>query len=113
MPRSILLKSAIVGVLLESGRPMTIAEIRRSILAVRPLDRFTGELTPKRLSDALGYCTRRGLLRRPRRGVYEAIPEAMGRTTRWRYRRWERRFDAVASYGAAPARPPEDDDVPA
>lgn len=88
-----MVKAAVVGVLLNEGRPMSIAQVRAAVLDVRPIELLVGELTPKRLSDALRYYSSRGIVRRVGRGVYVAVPTGLSRTTAWRYRRWERRFD--------------------
>jgi hypothetical protein len=90
----VLVKSAVIGTLLSAGRPMSIAEITEAMSAVRPIEMLAGPMTPKRISDVLRFQSRRGLVRRRSRGCYEAVPEQMGRTTRWRYRRWDRSFDA-------------------
>jgi hypothetical protein len=92
----VLTKSAVIGTLLSSQRAMTIAEIIEAMDSVRPIgevEQVLGPMTPKRLSDMLRFQTRQGLVRRVSRGCYEVVPERMSRTTRWRYRRWNRRFD--------------------
>lgn len=87
-----MVRYAVVGTLLRAGRPMTIGELIAALRAAGPVDEVLGPLTPKRMSDALRAQAAQGRVRRVRRGVYEAVPSAMSRTTRWRYRTWERHW---------------------
>ena len=87
------MKYAVLGTLLAAGRPLSLGELGRQMRASRPIDDVAGMLTPKRLSDLLRAQVHMGRARRVDRGWYVAVPSGMSRTSRWRYRSWEQRFD--------------------
>jgi hypothetical protein len=95
MKHQVLLRHAVIGTLLRAVRPLSIGEITARVLDRRPVDTVVGPLSPKRMSDMLRFQVRQGRVRRVARGRYAAVPDGMGRTTRWRYQRWEHTFDMV------------------
>ena len=90
---SLAVRRAIVGTLLRAGRPMRVAELTAAVLAARPIRWRGAELDARKVSDVLRHQQTLGRVRSVGRGVWEAVPTAFSRTTRWRYERWEQVWD--------------------
>ena len=86
------LRRAILGHLLATRSPVTVAEVVAAMTAA-----FGAEaITPKRVADVLRYQARRGRVRRVDRGVYQVVPEAIPKATAWRCVNWRRAADLAA-----------------
>ena len=100
---------AALGVLIESGRPMTIGQILADLEGRRVL--LAKENPRKALSDVLRYQTRTGRVRRVGRGRYEI--REVSRTTAWRFRtRLLRRNWEDTTWELADSRPSYDVPLP-
>jgi len=90
--RNIDQRRAVLRILLRSDRPMTVPEIVRAVERVDDVDLGgyrTGGAT-KRVANLLAWQVRQRRVRRVGRGLFEAVPGAFARTTRWRIDNWER-----------------------
>lgn len=82
------LRRAVLGIMLLTRSPMTLAELEAALLAIGVITRPGLVRTANRvLSDVLSYQVRLGRVRRIKRGVYQVIPESMNATMRWRCQR--------------------------
>jgi hypothetical protein len=82
--RPIDLRRAVLGRLLASGAPVTIAALVDEMNRVFGVD----VVSPKRIADVLRYQVRLGRVRRVDRGVYQVVPGALPKATAWRCLNW-------------------------
>lgn len=89
--RNIELRRAVLRVLLRAGGPVGVAEIVRVLEDDEHVEISAWHLASasQRVSNLLGWQVKRGRVRRVSRGRYEAIPDAIPRTTRWRIDHWD------------------------
>lgn len=97
--RSVDLRRAVLGHLLRAGGPVLLHELVEQLAADFPDGIGDNRLTPKRIADVLRYQVRLGRVRRVGRGVYEAVPGAMSRSTAWRCLNWRRERQRVLGGG--------------
>jgi hypothetical protein len=89
--RNIALRRAVMRVLLRAGRPVRVAEVVQILVRderVAIADHHASSAS-QRISNVLAWQVRKGRARRTSRGVYEAIPASIPRTTRWRIECWD------------------------
>jgi hypothetical protein len=85
------LRRAVLRVLVRAAGPVELGAIvahleRVDRIAIAP---YRAVSARQKVSDVLSWQVRRGRVRRIRRGVYEIVPSALSRSTRWRIERWE------------------------
>ncbi len=87
------LRRAVFGMFFEAGRPLSVPEV---VAALAASGVKVGEHLAKPehmvIADMLAYQVRAGRLRRVRRGIYDVVPGALSRSTRWRCRHWRDRL---------------------
>lgn len=87
------LRRAMLAVLLDAGRPVTVADVVASLRAAGVTTSPMLQPMNKVIADMLAYQVRAGRVRRTDRATYEVIASSMSRSTLRRCRRWRERLD--------------------
>jgi len=83
------LRRALLGILLEARRPLTIAEVVDTLHAAGvTAHRFRKQRIHAVVADMLRYQIRTGRVVRVRRATYAVVPSSMSRSTQRRCRHW-------------------------
>ena len=88
------LRRALLGILLDAGRPLTVSEVAAALRAAG-VTNMPWHAKPFHMviADMLAYQIRTGRVRRTARATYEVIPSSMSRSTQWRCRHWRDGLD--------------------
>ncbi|HEX6425948.1 MAG TPA: hypothetical protein VFZ79_20820 [Acidimicrobiales bacterium] len=87
--RPVDLRRAVLALLLASPGPVPVRRVVDSLVH----ELGDGAVTAKQVADMLRYQVRHGRVRRVDRGVYEAVPGALSRSTAWRCVNWRREHE--------------------
>lgn len=86
------LRRALIGILLDAGRPLTIAEVVAALHAAGVTPPPRAKPTNMVIADMLAYQVRIGRVARVRRATYAAVPASMSKSMRHRCRHWRDRL---------------------
>lgn len=83
------MRRALLGILLEARRPMSVSEVVAALRAAGVTNMpWHAKPIHMVIADMLAYQIRTGRVRRTARATYEVIPSTMSRSTQWRCRHW-------------------------
>lgn len=103
------LRRAVLGLLIDAGHPLTVADVEARLAAHGLLPYTWGTRTVRKLlADLLAHQWRIGRLRRVERGVYEIVPTSISPSMRYRcgrvLRDATRAMSSADDHGAATPR---------
>ena len=87
------LRRALLGVLLDARRPLTVQEVVDELLMAGVTPPTRVKSINKVIADMLAHQVRIGRVVRVRRATYAVIPSSMSRSMRYRCRRWRDRLE--------------------